>query len=143
MDAMWKHPDVYKEWIKSGERRGNVRFSHDAKNRPYLSRVEVKDMIAFSCCVYDGGDEEKEMDAAREIGWRRKFTKRGRVGLMLRGMGFSNKTAIFLASGKIYKAEKNMASLLEMFPLLQTKETLASEEELAPFKVDGIEAALA
>uniref|UniRef100_A0A804PLA7 Uncharacterized protein n=1 Tax=Zea mays TaxID=4577 RepID=A0A804PLA7_MAIZE len=79
MDAMWKHPDVYKEWIKSGERRGNVRFSHDAKNMPYLSRVEVKDMIAFSCCVYDGGDEEKEMDAAREIGWRRKFTKRGRV----------------------------------------------------------------
>jgi hypothetical protein len=54
---------------------------------------------------------------------------------MLRGMGFSNKTAIFLASGKIYRAEKNMASLLEMFPLLQTKETLASEEELAPFKV--------
>jgi len=42
---------------------------------------------------------------------------------MLRGMGFSNKTAIFLASGKIYRAEKNMASLLEMFPLLQTKET--------------------
>lgn len=36
-------------------------------------------MIAFSCCVYDGGDEEKEMDAAREIGWRGKFTKRGRV----------------------------------------------------------------
>jgi len=37
-------------------------------------------MIAFSCCVYDGGDEEKkEMDAAREIGWTGKFTKRGRV----------------------------------------------------------------
>ena len=54
---------------------------------------------------------------------------------MLRGMGFSNKTAIFLASGKIYRAEKNMAPLLEMFPLLQTKGTLASEEELAPFKV--------
>lgn len=54
---------------------------------------------------------------------------------MLRGMGFSNKTAIFLASGKIYRAEKNMAPLLEMFPLLQTKETLASEEELSPFKV--------
>ncbi|CAD6333605.1 unnamed protein product [Miscanthus lutarioriparius] len=117
-------------------------------------RIHHYDMIAFSCCVYDGGDEEKkEMDAAREIGWRGKFTKRGRVirpgvirmngkcpltplevGLMLRGMGFSNKTAIFLASGKIYRAEKNMASLLEMFPLLQTKETLASEEELAPFK---------
>jgi hypothetical protein len=57
------------------------------------------------------------------------------VGLMLRGMGFSNNTAIYLASGRIYKAEKNMAPLLEMFPLLQTKETLASDEELAPFKV--------
>jgi hypothetical protein len=40
----------------------------------------LQDMVAFSCCVYDGGDEEKkEMDAAREIGWRGKFTKRGRV----------------------------------------------------------------
>lgn len=57
------------------------------------------------------------------------------VGLILRGMGFSNNTAIYLASGKIYKAEKTMAPLLEMFPLLQTKQTLASAEELAPFKV--------
>ncbi|KAK3138574.1 hypothetical protein QOZ80_5AG0370640 [Eleusine coracana subsp. coracana] len=125
-------------------------------NGKYISvhlRFE-EDMVAFSCCVYDGGDEEKkEMDAAREIGWRGKFTKRGRVirpgvirmngkcpltplevGLMLRGMGFSNKTAIFLASGKNYRAEKNMSPLLEMFPLVQTKQTLASEEELAPFK---------
>ena len=54
---------------------------------------------------------------------------------MLRGMGFTKNTSIFLASGKIYNAEKTMASLLEMFPNLHTKETLASEEELAPFKV--------
>ncbi|RLN27762.1 hypothetical protein C2845_PM05G35690 [Panicum miliaceum] len=128
-------------------------FESDGKYISVHLRFE-EDMVAFSCCVYDGGDEEKkEMDAAREIGWRGKFTKRGRVirpgvirmngkcpltplevGLMLRGMGFSNKTAIFLASGKIYRAKKNMAPLLEMFPLLQTKETLASEEELAPFK---------
>uniref|UniRef100_A0A0E0JQV6 O-fucosyltransferase family protein n=1 Tax=Oryza punctata TaxID=4537 RepID=A0A0E0JQV6_ORYPU len=113
-----------------------------------------EDMVAFSCCVFDGGEEEKkELDAARERGWRGKFTRPGRiirpgairmngkcpltpleVGLMLRGMGFSNNTVIYLASGRIYKAEKNMAPLLEMFPLLQTKETLASDEELAPFK---------
>ncbi|KAL5828014.1 hypothetical protein ACOSQ3_019845 [Xanthoceras sorbifolium] len=113
-----------------------------------------EDMVAFSCCVYDGGEEEKlEMDAAREKGWRGKFTKPGRVirpgairingkcpltplevGLMLRGMGFDKNTYIFLASGKIYKAEKYMAPLLEMFPNLLTKEMLASEEELAPFK---------
>ena len=37
-------------------------------------------MVAFSCCVYDGGDKEKlDMDAARERGWKGKFTKRGKV----------------------------------------------------------------
>ncbi|KAI5077211.1 hypothetical protein GOP47_0007035 [Adiantum capillus-veneris] len=112
------------------------------------------DMVAFSCCTYDGGEEEKrELDAARERGWRGKFNKTGRiirpdvirmdgkcpltpleVGMMLRGMGFQNNTPIFLAAGKIYKAEKNMIPLLQMFPFLQTKEMLLSSEELEPFK---------
>lgn len=60
------------------------------------------------------------------------------VGLMLRGMGFDKSTSIYLASGKIYDSERHMAPLLEMFPLLQTKEMLASEEELAPFQVQRI-----
>ncbi|XP_061366018.1 protein ESMERALDA 1-like isoform X1 [Gastrolobium bilobum] len=113
-----------------------------------------EDMVAFSCCVFDGGKQEKEdMVAARERGWKGKFTKPGRVirpgairlngkcpltplevGLMLRGMGFTKNTSIYLASGKIYNAEKTMVPLLEMFPNLHTKETLASEQELAPFK---------
>ncbi|XP_054810606.1 protein ESMERALDA 1 isoform X2 [Prosopis cineraria] len=113
-----------------------------------------EDMVAFSCCVFDGGKQEREdMIAARERGWKGKFTKPGRVirpgairingkcpltplevGLMLRGMGFTKNTSIYLASGKIYNAGKTMAPLLEMFPNLQTKETLASEVELAPFK---------
>lgn len=112
-----------------------------------------EDMVAFSCCVFDGGKQERvDMDAARERGWRGKFTKPGRVirpgairingkcpltplevGLMLRGMGFGRNTSIYLASGKIYDAERNMAPLFEMFPLLQTKEMLASPEELAPY----------
>lgn len=54
---------------------------------------------------------------------------------MLRGMGFDKSTSIYLASGKIYDSERNMAPLLEMFPLLQTKEMLASAEELTPFQV--------
>ncbi|KAI3744391.1 hypothetical protein L1987_57471 [Smallanthus sonchifolius] len=113
-----------------------------------------EDMVAFSCCVYDGGAREREdMEAARERGWKGKFTKPGRVlqpganrvngkcpltplevGLMLRGMGFDKSTSIFLASGRIYDSERHMVPLLEMFPLLQTKEMLASAEELAPFK---------
>ncbi|ERM94086.1 uncharacterized protein At1g04910 [Amborella trichopoda] len=130
---------------------------HSASNNGEYVSVHLRfeeDMVAFSCCVFDGGEQEKlEMNAARERGWRGKFTRAGRVirpgairingkcpltplevGLMLRGMGFDNNTAIFLASGRIYKAENTMAPLLQMFPLLQTKETLASDEELAPFK---------
>lgn len=113
-----------------------------------------EDMVAFSCCIFDGGEEEKrEMDAARERGWRGKFNRTGRiirpgairmngkcpltpleVGIMLRGMGFDNNTSIYLAAGKIYRADKNMFPLRQMFPLLQTKEMLSMPEELAPFK---------
>lgn len=113
-----------------------------------------EDMVAFSCCEYDGGDEEKrEMDIARERSWRGKFRRRGRiirpgairmdgkcpltpleVGMMLRGMGFDNTTSLYVAAGKIYKAEKYMAPLKKIFPRLETKDTLASPEELAPFQ---------
>lgn len=45
-----------------------------------LDHFFMQDMVAFSCCIYDGGDKEKiDMDAARERGWRGKFTKRGKV----------------------------------------------------------------
>ncbi|RZC73500.1 hypothetical protein C5167_048981 [Papaver somniferum] len=113
-----------------------------------------EDMVAFSCCIYDGGEEEKlEMDNARQKNWRGKFKKAGRVikpganrmdgkcpltpievGMILRGMGFDNTTSVYVAAGKIYRAEKYMAPLRQMFPLLETKETLASELELAPFQ---------
>ncbi|XP_014502811.1 uncharacterized protein At1g04910 isoform X1 [Vigna radiata var. radiata] len=112
-----------------------------------------EDMVAFSCCVYDGGEAEKlEMDSVREKGWRGKFKRKDRiifpdlnrvegkcpltpleVGMMLRGMGFDNNTAIYLASGKIYRAERYLAPLMKMFPYLYTKESLATSDELAPF----------
>ncbi|XP_015933876.1 O-fucosyltransferase 9 [Arachis duranensis] len=112
-----------------------------------------EDMVAFSCCEYDGGEEEKhEMDIARERSWRGKFRRRHRVikpgvnrvdgrcpltplevGMMLRGMGYDNTTSVYVAAGKIYKAQKYMAPLRQMFPRLQTKNTLATPEELAQF----------
>lgn len=55
--------------------------------------------------------------------------------MMLRGMGFDNNTSVYVAAGKIYKVEKYMAPLKQMFPRLETKDTLATTEELAPFKV--------
>lgn len=34
-------------------------------------------MVAFSCCVYDGGEAEKvEMDSIREKGWKGKFKQK-------------------------------------------------------------------
>lgn len=113
-----------------------------------------EDMVAFSCCIYDGGRKERfEMDSVREKGWRGKFRRRGslinpginrisgkcpltpvEVGMMLRGMGFDNNTVIYLASGKLYQEERQLTPLLEMFPLLYTKESLATQEELASFK---------
>ncbi|RLM78689.1 hypothetical protein C2845_PM12G04090 [Panicum miliaceum] len=69
MDAMWKHPDVSKEWTKSGERRGNVRFSHDAKKRPYLSRVEVKAVaeIIISRHLGTRGSKPEALAALAEV----------------------------------------------------------------------------
>ncbi|KAI3419819.1 O-fucosyltransferase family protein [Psidium guajava] len=112
-----------------------------------------EDMVAFSCCVYDGGKTEKiELDMIREKGWKGKFKRKDRiilpginrmegkcpltpleVGMMLRGMGFDNTTSIYLASGMIYHAERYLTPLLKMFPLIYTKEALATPEELAPF----------
>ncbi|KAF3627117.1 hypothetical protein FXO37_30032 [Capsicum annuum] len=56
------------------------------------------------------------------------------VGMMLRGMGFDNYTSLYVAAGKIYKAEKYMTPLKQMFPRLESKDTLATTEELAPFE---------
>lgn len=64
------------------------------------------------------------------------FFLSAQVGMMLRGMGFDNNTSIYLASGKIYQAERHLASLLKMFPLVYTKESLATPDELAPFEVN-------
>ncbi|KAL8133777.1 hypothetical protein AgCh_009010 [Apium graveolens] len=113
-----------------------------------------EDMVAFSCCVYDGGVAERlKMDSIREKGWGDKFKRKDRViepglnringkcpmtplevGMMLRGMGFTNNTPIYLASGKLYQAERNLAPLRKMFPLLETKESLAKPDELASFQ---------
>ncbi|CAI9088039.1 OLC1v1022268C1 [Oldenlandia corymbosa var. corymbosa] len=42
MEEMWNNASVSKEWTKSGEKKGKVRFSHDVEKRPYLSRVELR-----------------------------------------------------------------------------------------------------
>ncbi|WJX37502.1 O-fucosyltransferase 9, variant 2 [Trifolium repens] len=55
------------------------------------------------------------------------------VGMILRGMGSNNTTLVYVAAGKIYKEQKYMAPLKQIFPRLQTKNTLETPEELAQF----------
>ncbi|KAI8548185.1 hypothetical protein RHMOL_Rhmol07G0253200 [Rhododendron molle] len=104
------------------------------------------DMLAFSGCYYGGGDKERY-----ELGEIRKRwatlpdlspegeRQRGKcpltpheVGLMLRALGFSNDTHIYIASGEIYGGEETLQPLRDLFPNFYTKEMLASEE-LQPF----------
>lgn len=85
MGAMWSQPDVMKEWTNSGERRGNVRFSHDAKKRPYLSRVEVKAVaeIIISRHLSSRGVKPEALAALAEVcSMRFVHGVRSRTGLM-------------------------------------------------------------
>ncbi|CAD5187701.1 O-fucosyltransferase 29 [Musa acuminata AAA Group] len=104
------------------------------------------DMLAFSGCYYGGG--EKERNELRGI--RKRWTtlpdlsaeeeqSRGKcpltpheVGLMLRALGFVNKTYIYVASGEIYGGEETLQPLKDLFPNFYTKEMLA-REDLKPF----------
>ncbi|KAI3991408.1 hypothetical protein MKX01_006707, partial [Papaver californicum] len=104
-----------------------------------------EDMVAFSCCIYDGGEEEKlEMDNTRKKIGGRSLQKL--AGMILRGMGFDNTTSVYAAARKIQYYLNcflfHQAPLRQMFPLLETKETLASESELAHFSHSSRLAAL-
>lgn len=51
---------------------------------------------------------------------------------MLRALGFTNDTYLYVASGEIYGGEETLQPLKKLFPNFYTKEMLASEE-LKPF----------
>uniref|UniRef100_A0A2C9WIX5 O-fucosyltransferase family protein n=1 Tax=Manihot esculenta TaxID=3983 RepID=A0A2C9WIX5_MANES len=100
------------------------------------------DMLAFSGCYYGGGEKEKfELGEIRKR-WKtlpdlsaKEERARGKcpltpyeVGLMLRALGFTNDTYIYVASGEIYGGEDTLRPLRELFPNFYTKEMLANEE---------------
>ncbi|CAA6667850.1 unnamed protein product [Spirodela intermedia] len=95
MEELWKNPDVLKEWTKSGERHGRVRFSHDAQKRPYLSRVEVKAVAEMIISRYfkAAGVRASALAALAEMcGMRFVNGVRARTGLM----GIDYPTAVWL-----------------------------------------------
>jgi hypothetical protein len=58
----------------------------------------------------------------------------GEIAIILRALGYTRGTQIYVASGQVYGGKNRMAPLRNMFPNLVTKEELASAAEMAPFR---------
>ncbi|KAG6549820.1 hypothetical protein Mapa_008801 [Marchantia paleacea] len=121
-------------------------------NGPFIAlhlRYE-KDMLAFTGCTYGLTEEDadlltliryrtphwkvKEVDAAeqRAKGFCPLTPKE--VGIFLKSLGYPESTQIYVAAGEIYGGDERMADLRMYFPNLLRKETVATADELAPFK---------
>ncbi|XP_010254530.1 PREDICTED: uncharacterized protein At1g04910-like [Nelumbo nucifera] len=112
-----------------------------------------KDMAAHSACDFGGGKAEKlALAKYRQVIWQGRvlnsqFTdeelrSQGRcpltpeeIGLLLAALGFDNSTHLYLASHKVYGGEARISSLRKLFPLMEDKKSLASEEERV--KIEG------
>lgn len=107
MEDMWKNPCVLKEWTKSGERHGRVRFSQDEEKRPYLSRVEVKAVAQIIIQRYFGtrGVQATFLAALSEVCSMRFVNGcRSQTGLM--GVDFPTAAWLYRdISRKEYKVE--------------------------------------
>ncbi|XXG74476.1 hypothetical protein AAC387_Pa07g3186 [Persea americana] len=105
MEELWKNPNVFQEWTKSGERRGKVRFSIDAEKKPYLSRVEVKAIAEIICSrhFHTRGMRPTVLCALAELSSMRFVNG---VGSCCGIMGIDYPTALWLYNDSGYKAYK-------------------------------------
>ncbi|KAG7941337.1 hypothetical protein I3843_16G035600 [Carya illinoinensis] len=108
-----------------------------------------KDMLAFSGCTHDlSSAEADELEMIREntAHWKIKDINSGEqrskgycpltpkeVGIFLTALGYPSNTPIYIAAGEIYGGDSHMADLRSRYPILMSKEKLASVEELESF----------
>ncbi|XP_028769356.1 O-fucosyltransferase 39-like isoform X2 [Neltuma alba] len=111
-----------------------------------------KDMAAHSACDFGGGKAEKlALAKYRQVIWQGRvlnsqFTdeelrSQGRcpltpeeIGLLLAALGFDNSTRLYLASHKVYGGKARISTLRQLFPLMESKKSLASADELSQIK---------
>ncbi|KAH1110709.1 hypothetical protein AAZX31_04G096900 [Glycine max] len=133
------------------EKMGKILVERMRSFGPYIAlhlRYE-KDMLAFSGCTHElSAVEAKELWIIRQntTYWKRKYInpieERSKgfcpltpkeVGIFLTALGYPSNTPIYIAAGEIYGGESHMTDLQSRYPLLMSKEKLASIEELEPF----------
>ncbi|XP_031391282.1 O-fucosyltransferase 7 isoform X2 [Punica granatum] len=133
------------------EAMGKLLVERMRSHGPYIAlhlRYE-KDMLAFSGCTH--GLSPAEADELRIIRENTEYWKvkeinsteqrhKGycpltpkEVGILLTALGYPSNTPIYIAAGEIYGGDSHMADLQSRFPMLMSKEKLASVEELEPF----------
>ncbi|KAK4792319.1 hypothetical protein SAY86_022754 [Trapa natans] len=133
------------------EEMGKLLVERMRLHGPYIAlhlRYE-KDMLAYSGCTHGlSPTEADELRAIRENTehWKVKEINsteqryRGHcpltpkeVGIFLTALGYPPDTPIYVAAGDIYGGNSHMANLQSRYPMLMSKEKLASVEELEPF----------
>ncbi|OWM79981.1 hypothetical protein CDL15_Pgr006285 [Punica granatum] len=133
------------------EAMGKLLVERMRSHGPYIAlhlRYE-KDMLAFSGCTH--GLSPAEADELRIIRENTEYWKvkeinsteqrhKGycpltpkEVEILLTALGYPSNTPIYIAAGEIYGGDSHMADLQSRFPMLMSKEKLASVEELEPF----------
>eukprot|EP00257_Ricinus_communis_P002622 XP_002513963.2 LOW QUALITY PROTEIN: O-fucosyltransferase 7 [Ricinus communis] len=133
------------------EAMGKILVERMRSYGPYIAlhlRYE-KDMLAFSGCTHGlSSSEADELKKIREetAHWKvkeidsREQRSKGycpltprEIAMFLSALGFPSNTPIYIASGEIYGGDTHMADLQSRYPILMSKEKLASVEELEPF----------
>eukprot|EP00249_Psilotum_nudum_P018969 c27044_g1_i1 orf=418-1989(+) len=111
-----------------------------------------KDMAAHSSCDFGGGKIELlSLAKYRQDLWQGRVSnshypdvelrKQGKcpltpeeIGLMLAALGFGPQTRLYVASYRVYGGRPRMAALRRLFPLMENKYSLTTEEEITALR---------